>query len=218
MAQVVFQGFAGRLEGDYVQSRDVHAPVALILSPHPQRGGNFKSPEVLLLRNAFSRVGFSTFSFNFRGVGHSEGICSKGEGELSDAASAMDWIQTTYAEACAFWMGGFCFGAWVGLQLLVRRPEIKGFVVGNLPVDTHDFGFLTPCPTSGLVLHGRNASVSSTRSVNMIVEKMMSQKHLRIQYDIVDGASNMLLEQSDYIEVIIQGYLKSQSAARRIVA
>jgi alpha/beta superfamily hydrolase len=26
------------------------------------------------------------------------------------------------------WVAGFSFGAWIGMQLLMRRPEITGFV------------------------------------------------------------------------------------------
>ena len=40
------------------------------------------------------RQGFSALRFNFRGVGRSQGIFDRGEGELSDAASALDWLQT----------------------------------------------------------------------------------------------------------------------------
>ena len=36
---------------------------------------------------------FSVLRFNFRGVGLSDSIFDNGQGELSDAAAALDWVE-----------------------------------------------------------------------------------------------------------------------------
>ena len=56
------------------------------------------------------------------------------------------------AKAC--WVAGYSFGAWIGMQLLMRRPEIDGFISVAPPANHYDFGFLAPCPSSGLIYHG----------------------------------------------------------------
>jgi alpha/beta superfamily hydrolase len=43
----------------------------------------------------FIKHGFSSLRFNFRGVGRSQGQFDNGQGELSDAASALDWMQSS---------------------------------------------------------------------------------------------------------------------------
>ena len=48
---------------------------------------------VLALYKTFVRRGFATLRFNFRGVGKSQSVFDNGIGELSDAASALDWVQ-----------------------------------------------------------------------------------------------------------------------------
>ena len=40
------------------------------------------------------------------------------------------------------------------MQLLMRRPEIEGFISITPPANLHDFTFLAPCPSSGLIIHG----------------------------------------------------------------
>ena len=45
---------------------------------------------------------------------------------------------------------GYSFGAFVGMQLLMRRPEISGWVSVAPPANHYDFGFLAPCPCGGL--------------------------------------------------------------------
>ena len=95
------------------------------------------------------RRGFATLRFNFRGVGKSQGVFDNGIGELSDAASALDWVQQIHPEARTTWIAGFSFGAWIGMQLLMRRPEVRGFISIAPPANMYDFTFLAPCPSSG---------------------------------------------------------------------
>ena len=45
------------------------------------------------------------------------------------------------------------------MQLLMRRPEIHGFLSIALPANMYDFSFLAPCPSSGLIVHGGNDSL-----------------------------------------------------------
>jgi pimeloyl-ACP methyl ester carboxylesterase len=52
------------------------------------------------------------------------------------------------------WVAGFSFGAWIGMQLLMRRPEITGFISVSPPANMYDFSFLAPCPSSGLIING----------------------------------------------------------------
>jgi hypothetical protein len=95
---------------------------------------------------------FPTIRFNFGGVGKSDGIFDNGEGELSDAACILDWLQQYNTNSKICWVAGFSFGAWIGMQLLMRRPELNGFVSVSPPANMRDFSFLAPCPSSGLII------------------------------------------------------------------
>src|SRR3546814_2608257 len=106
-----------------VGSSDLGAPIAVLLHPHPLHGGTMNNRVVLNMFHAFTRRGFSVLRFNFRGVGRSQGRFARGEGELADAAAALDWLQAVNTDAPVAWVGGFSFGAWIGMQLLMRRSE-----------------------------------------------------------------------------------------------
>jgi alpha/beta superfamily hydrolase len=93
MPDIIISGPAGRLEARYSHSKAPNAPLALILHPNPERGGTMNHRIPYSMYNAFVEHGFSTLRFNFRGVGQSQGVFDKGEGELSDAAAALDWMQ-----------------------------------------------------------------------------------------------------------------------------
>ncbi len=78
---------------------------------------------VYAMYNAFAKRDFATVRFNFRGVGRSQGSYDRGEGELADAASALDWLQSFNPNCRAVWVAGFSFGSWIGMQLLMRRQS-----------------------------------------------------------------------------------------------
>src|SRR5471030_900435 len=150
-----------------------------MLHPHPQHGGTMNNKVTYALYHAFAERGFSVLRFNFRGVGRSQGKFDRGEGELSDAASALDWLQTYNPNATACWIAGFSFGAWIGMQLLMRRPEITGFISVAPPASMYDFAFLAPCPASGLIVHGTKDSVVPEPDVQKLVDRLTAQKGIK---------------------------------------
>ena len=146
MPEVIFPGPDGRLEGRYHPQRGKDAPIAIILHPHPLYGGTMNNKIVYDLFYMFQKRNFTTLRFNFRGVGRSQGEFDSGIGELADAATALDWLQATNPAASQCWVAGYSFGAWIGMQLLMRRPETDGFISVSPPSNMYDFSFLAPCP------------------------------------------------------------------------
>lgn len=216
MPEVIFAGPAGRLEGRYQHSERTGAPAALILHPHPLYGGNMNNKVVYELFYVFQRRGFSTLRFNFRGVGRSQGEFDGGTGELSDAASALDWLQTYNPNATTYWIAGFSFGAWISMQLLMRRPEINGFISVSPPANTYDFSFLAPCPSSGILIHGTADQVVPQADVERLAERLQSQKGITIDFEKIEGANHFFERHIEELVQCVETYLDKrlhQSAA-----
>lgn len=214
MPEVIFNGPAGRLEGRYSHSKVKNAPLALVLHPSPEHGGTMNNKITYNMFQAFSARGFSVLRFNFRGVGRSQGVFDRGEGELSDAASALDWMQELNPNAPYVWVGGFSFGAWIGMQLLMRRPEIQGFISVAPPANTEDFSFLAPCPTSGLMVQGGSDDVVHEPSVAELVERLYEQKGISIDYRVLDGANHFFHGYNDILIDHMHDHLNSVGAGR----
>ena len=152
--------------------------------------------------------GFSVMRFNFRGVSRSQGTYDKGEGELSDAAAAMDWLQSQHPGSNECWIAGFSFGSWIGMQLMMRRPEITGFLAVSPPAVTHDFAFLAPCPASGIIIQGtENEQVPHTK-VEALVEKISKQKGIEIEIGLIDGANHFFSTHLDEAMLCLSSYLE----------
>ena len=215
MPEVIFAGPEGRLEGRFSPPPRPRAPVALILHPHPQGGGTMNNRIVQAMYQTFARRGFATLRFNFRGVGKSQGTFDNGIGELSDAASALDWVQQIHPEASTTWVAGFSFGAWIGMQLLMRRPEIKGFISIAPPANMYDFTFLAPCPSSGIIIQGTGDEVVTHSSVQKLVDKLKTQRHITIDHVEIPGANHFFENEMDPLMGSVDAYLDKRLAGDR---
>lgn len=203
MPEVIFNGPSGRLEGRYQPAKDKNAPIALVLHPHPHPkfGGTMNNQIVYDLFYMFVERGFTALRFNFRGVGRSQGEFDHGTGELSDAAAALDWVQSLHPDSRGCWVAGFSFGSWIGMQLLMRRPEIEGFMSIAPQPNIYDFAFLAPCPSSGLIIHGEKDRVSPPDEVQLLVDKLKAQKGILITQNTVEEANHFFSEhQEELIE------------------
>lgn len=190
MPDIMINGPEGRLEASYYHSKTPNAPLALILHPHPQQGGTMNNRVTYSMFKTFALRGFSTLRFNFRGVGESEGEYSDGEGELADAAAALDWMQELNQNAPYVWVAGFSFGALIGMQLLMRRPEIRGWVSLAPPANLDDFSFLAPCPTSGLIVHGDNDTIVPRENVQNMVNMLRAQKGVEVDFAQIENCNH----------------------------
>lgn len=190
MPEIIFAGPEGRLEGRYHPQPGTDSPIAVLLHPHPQYGGTMNNKVVYRLHYCLHGIGFSVLRFNFRGVGRSQGEYDEGIGELSDSAAALDYLQTRNPNSKHCWVIGFSFGAWVGMQLLMRRPEVTGFVSVSPPANQYDFAFLAPCPSSGLIINGSSDKVVPMDDVQKLADRLHEQKGITLTHRIIFGAGH----------------------------
>lgn len=211
MSEVIFNGAAGRIEGRLHQGAKANSPIALILSPHPKQGGTMNNRIVHTLFKTFAYRGFSVLKFNYRGVGNSEGEYDGGEGELSDAASALDWLQSLQSATETFWVAGYSYGALLAMQLLMRRPELNGFISVSPPANHYDFNFLAPCPVSGQIIQGDSDTFVKPQAVETLVNKLRAQRGIAIDYKVLKDTNHLYTGKENDIANVITPYLISRT-------
>ena len=146
---------------------------------------------VYSLFSCFKDLGFSVLRFNFRGVGRSQGQFENGPGELSDATVALDWLQNMNPDAKQCWIAGYSFGAWIGLQLLMRRPDINNFIAVSPPANEKDFSFLAPCPASGLIVQGGQDEIVVPSMVETMARRLNQQRNVEIDFAMIEDGDHM---------------------------
>ena len=100
---------------------------------------------VYTLYQVFAQRGFAVLRFNFRGVGRSQGSFDRGEGELSDAASALEIMQTGLIDTVQVIYNVFDrspeknlfpLAQKLNIGVLARVPLDEGSLTGTIREDT----------------------------------------------------------------------------------
>jgi alpha/beta superfamily hydrolase len=93
------------------------------------------------------------------------------------------------------------------MQLMMRRPEIIGFVSVSPPASIYDFSFLAPCPASGMIVHGDQDQIVPVATVDKLAQKLGSQKNITIDYRIIQGADHFFTNKIEHLEAQVSDYL-----------
>jgi alpha/beta superfamily hydrolase len=145
--RALVEGAAGRIE---VAAAVLPQPraIAVVCHPHPLYGGTMDNKVVTTVGRAFNEAGATTFRFNFRGVGATEGTHDEGRGETDDAAAVIEHARRTAGDL-PLWLAGFSFGGAVAVRasarvefqhLVLVAPAFRrltGHGLGS-PPDPHD--------------------------------------------------------------------------------
>jgi len=117
-------------------------------------------------------------------------VFDNGQGELSDAAAALDWIEKENQGYNQCWVSGFSFGALICMQLIMRRPEVNKFVAISPQPNVYDFTFLAPCPISGLIIYGKNDELVQVDSLLNLKKRLSMQKNISVKFDSIFNANH----------------------------
>jgi len=208
--EIFIPGPCGRIQSKYIKSKQEGAPIALVLQPHPQYGGTMNNRIIYETYNTFYKNGFSVIRINFRGVEKSDGEFDNGQGELSDAAAALDWIEKDNPGYSQCWVSGFSFGALICMQLIMRRPEVNKFVAISPQPNVYDFTFLAPCPISGLIVYGKNDELVPEDSIFTLKKKLNMQKNIEVKFNSIQNANHFYKNKENELASAIELYLKDK--------
>jgi alpha/beta superfamily hydrolase len=197
-----FKGATGNLEGKYFHN-PAATSTALILSPHPLHGGTMNNKVVYNMFHRFRDFGVSVLRFNYRGIGESQGTKFDG-GECVDAAMALDWLQENNPEVQTIWVCGFSFGAYIAMQLSMRRPEVHEFIAAAPMLA--DFSFFSPCPVPGLIVQGTADQVVSEEEVYAMYQSL--QQKDKLTYTVIEGADHFFSTKMDEFNIVVSSYIR----------
>jgi alpha/beta superfamily hydrolase len=162
--------------------------------------------------SVFVENDFSVCRVNFRGVGKSDGEFDNGQGELADAAAALDWLERENFDNSQCWVSGFSFGSLIAMQLLMRRPEINRFIAVSPQPNVYDFSFLSPCPTSGMIICGKKDELVPLQYLYELNNKLSSQKGINVEFQSIPDANHFFSKNSESLIKNLDKYIKKETA------
>jgi len=145
-------------------------------------------------------------------VGKSDGEFDNGQGELADAAAALDWLERENFDNSQCWVSGFSFGSLIAMQLLMRRPEINRFIAISPQPNVYDFSFLSPCPTSGLMIYGKKDELVPLEHINDLDKRLSAQKGIKVDFQSINDANHFFTKTENLLIKGLDKYIKKESA------
>ena len=141
-SKVLIDGAVGQLELRVLEGRagsneSIKPSLVVISHPHPEFGGTMNNKVVTTLERSFQNLGFSTVTYNFRGVEASEGAYDGGVGEQVDLQTVVAWARQN-VEFAQLVLAGFSFGAYVTLATQSKLQADRLLIVAP-PVGLYDF-------------------------------------------------------------------------------
>jgi uncharacterized protein len=167
----------------WTPTRAEGSPFAAVLChPHPLFGGTMHSKVLYQSAKSLDSLGVPVLRFNFRGAGLSAGEHDRGSGERGDVQAAIDFLAQEFPGRPLL-LGGFSFGAWVGLQVGCSDARVEELIGLGIPVDSSEFTYLESCDKPKLLVHGTRDQHGNWQTVEKRVARMTGDTRLVLVHD-----------------------------------
>ena len=98
------------------------------------------------------------------------------------------------------------------MQLLMRRPEINRFIAISPQPNVYDFSFLSPCPTSGLIVYGKKDELVPQEFIQELNKRLSSQKGIKVEFQSISEANHFFSKSENELKKNLNKYIKKETA------
>ena len=98
------------------------------------------------------------------------------------------------------------------MQLLMRRPEINRFIAISAQPNVYDFSFLSPCPTSGLIVYGKKDELVPMQHIDELNKRLSSQKGIKVEFQSISDANHFFSKSEENLSKSLDKYIKKESS------
>ena len=97
------------------------------------------------------------------------------------------------------------------MQLLMRRPEINRFIAISPQPNVYDFSFLSPCPTSGLMIYGKKDELVPVEFINDLDKRLSAQKGIKVDFQSISEANHFFSKSAKDLIKTLDKYIKKET-------
>ena len=94
----------------------------------------------------------------------------------------------------------------------MRRPEINRFIAISPQPNVYDFSFLSPCPSSGLIIYGKKDELVPVEHINELNKRLSAQKGIKVEFDSIIEANHFFSKAEQGLIKSLNKYIKKESA------
>ena len=177
------------LEGTYYLPDGKGAfPGVVLCHPHPLFGGSMDNNVIYSVTKALTEKSIAVLTFNFRGVGGSQGRYGGGLEEQEDVTSALDCLSKRRdIDKGRVGLAGYSFGAMMALPVAIADKRVKALALISMPPGPEQISQLKSCSRPKLLISGSNDMVVPVEQAEIMGRVAEEPK----EYEIVQGADHI---------------------------
>ena len=186
------------------------SPGIVLCHPHPNFGGTLDFYLLTDLVREFSKEGWTTLRFNYRGVAPSTGAYGNGTGEIEDIVKAVEFIRrqkNMNKERVA--LVGYSFG---GSLVLIAAEKVRPKVVVSISAATNppetrldvlDYAGRITVPV--MLIHGNADEMVPFKDSNKIFDALTNSVEKYIHF--IDGANHIYTGKGKNVVSLVSSFL-----------
>jgi uncharacterized protein len=195
-------GPAGRLEAILMNPEGEPEAGAVVCHAHPLHGGVMHFKVIFRAAKALQQHGAAVLRFNFRGVGLSEGTHDEGRGEQDDVRTALAELERRLPGRPLV-LGGFSFGAYMGLKVGVSDPRVTALFGLGLPLRSlSDTSFLDASTKPRLFVQGERDQFGNGDDIRRLVDRLPEPRRLVV----VPGSDHFFAGHLDQLQQAVSDW------------
>ena len=98
------------------------------------------------------------------------------------------------------------------MQLLMRRAEINRFIAISPQPNVYDFSFLSPCPTSGMMVYGKKDELVPSEYISELDKRLSAQKGINVEFNSIPEANHFFSKNEQSLTKCLDKYIKKETA------
>ena len=93
----------------------------------------------------------------------------------------------------------------------MRRPEINRFIAISPQPNVYDFSFLSPCPTSGMMLYGKKDELVPVDFIDDLNKRLSAQKGIKVDFQAIADANHFFSKNEKSLIKSLDQYIKKET-------
>ena len=78
--------------------------------------------------------------------------------------------------------------------------------------NVYDFSFLSPCPSSGLMIYGKKDELVPIVYINELDKRLSAQKGIKVEFQSISEANHFFSKTEDVLIKNLDKYIKKETA------
>ena len=183
----------------------------LILPADPNFGGSMHDPIINELFTTFDKAGFSVMRITFAKYNSTNNNYDR---YIAQASIAFEELKNELESNMEFWIVGYSLGAVISINLLLRRPEMTGFVAIAPPLNIYDsVSWITPSLVQGMIVYGTKDELTSVKSTESYCKFLKTTKKFKVTPLPIFGVGHLFSKKQTVVALEVLKYIRNTNAS-----